>query len=329
MRISTFNLESLDLPPKAHVSIEARAEILRPALARLDADVLCLQEVNSQRVAGGKARALVALDRLLEGTRYATYQRAFTTAPGGEGAADVHNLVMLSRWPIREVREVRHEIVPPLQHALQTARGSAAVDAQRTAKFERPLLVTKIEIAEGRKLSVVNLHLRAPLAAAIPGQKLAPFIWRSIGGWAEGYFVAATQRAAQALELRLVIDRMLDADPNALIAVAGDFNAEDHETPLKIAVGAEEDTGNGALTRSSLVVLDRAIAADRRWSVLHHGRPLMLDHILVSRQLFGAFRTIDVHNEALGDEALGYAKVDRPLGSYHAAVVAEFAIGTS
>jgi exonuclease III len=50
MRIATFNLESLDLGPKARVPLEARAEILRPALARLNADVICLQEINGQRI---------------------------------------------------------------------------------------------------------------------------------------------------------------------------------------------------------------------------------------------------------------------------------------
>ncbi len=47
MRIATFNLESLDLPPKAAMALEARAEALRPALERLQADILCLQEVNA------------------------------------------------------------------------------------------------------------------------------------------------------------------------------------------------------------------------------------------------------------------------------------------
>ena len=46
MRIATFNLESLDLAPKASVPLDVRAKILRPALKRLNADVLCLQEVN-------------------------------------------------------------------------------------------------------------------------------------------------------------------------------------------------------------------------------------------------------------------------------------------
>ena len=43
MRIAIFNLESLDLSPKARVPLELRAKILRPALQRLQADVLCLQ----------------------------------------------------------------------------------------------------------------------------------------------------------------------------------------------------------------------------------------------------------------------------------------------
>lgn len=324
MRIATFNLESLDLPPKAHLPLDARAEVLRPALLRLDADVLCLQEVNGQHEAGSHGRALIALDQLLVGTPYATFNRVATTGPDGRGVADVHNLVILSRFPITRSRETRHELLPPLQHSLQTPQPPEP--GYKPLRFDRPLLVADIALPDGRQLTIVNLHLRAPLAATIPGQKAAPFVWKSVAGWAEGYFVSAARRAAQALELRLLVDKVMDDDPHRLIAVAGDFNAEDHETPLKLAVGAEEDTGNGALAVRSLVVLDRAIAADRRWSVLHHGRPQMLDHILVSRALYGHFRAIEVHNEALGDEAVAYAKALDPPGSYHAGVVAAFAL---
>lgn len=324
MRIATFNLESLDVPPKAHTPLEARVDILRPALDRLEADVLCLQEVNGQKIPGKDERQLVALDKLLAGTPYANYHRATSTASDGHGVADVHNLVTLSRFAILSVSRVQHDLVPPLQYSLQTA-DPPDYDAH-PLRFDRPLLVTELDLGQGRRMSVVNLHLRAPLAAAIPGQKISPFVWKSVSGWAEGYFLAALRRGAQALELRLLLDRLLAADPHGLIAVAGDFNAEDHQTPLKIAIGAEEETGNGQLTGHSLVVLDRAIANDRRWSVLHYGRPQMLDHILASRTLYAHFRSIEVHNETLGDEAVSYAKVDNPPGSYHAAVVAEFAI---
>jgi predicted extracellular nuclease len=134
------------------------------------------------------------------------------------------------------------------------------------------------------------------------------------------------RRAGQALELRFLLEELLDKDPSALIAIAGDFNAEDHEVPINLVVGAEENTGNPLLAKRSLVVLDRALSSDRRWSVLHHGRRQMLDHILASQALHGRFRSIDVHNEALSDELVGYARHMRASGSSHAPVVAEFAI---
>ena len=50
----------------------------------------------------------------------------------------------------------------------------------------------------------------------------------------------------------------------------------------------------------------------------------MLDHILASRALYGHFRSIEVHNEGLGDEALGYGKALHSASSYHAPLVAQF-----
>src|SRR6188508_1718436 len=114
MRLATFNVESLDLPTEAEVPFENRAAVLRPALERIAADILCLQEVNGQHVAGAPERRLVALDMLLRGTRYETYNRAATSGPTGRGVASVHNLVTLSRYPIGRQREVRHQHVPPL-----------------------------------------------------------------------------------------------------------------------------------------------------------------------------------------------------------------------
>jgi endonuclease/exonuclease/phosphatase family metal-dependent hydrolase len=324
MRIATFNLESLDLPPKAAMPLDTRAEVLRPALERLQADILCLQEINGQHVPGQRDRALLALDQLLAGTRYAGYARAATTSPSGHGAANVHNLVTLSRYPIRDHREVLHGLVDPPWHQTITAVPRPA-DAE-PVRFDRPLLVTDIELPDGQVLAVINLHLRAPLASSVPGQKLEPFVWKTVGGWAEGYFLSAMRRAGQALELRLFLEQLFDADPHRLIAVAGDFNAEDHEVPLKIIVGAEEDTGNGGLSSRSLVLLDRALHDDRRWSVLHHGRPQMLDHILVCRTLHARFRSIEVHNETLSDELVGYAKQMRSSASSHAGVLAEFTL---
>jgi endonuclease/exonuclease/phosphatase family metal-dependent hydrolase len=321
MRLATFNLESLDLSSDS-VPLDVRAEVLRPALERLQADILCLQEVNGQHVVGHGDRVLAALDWLLATTGYAGYARVATTGGKGHGAAAVHNLVTLSRFPIRAHRELLHELVVPPRYQLRTAIPPTL--EEQPIRFDRPVLVTHIDLPGGDRLAVVNLHLRAPLAVSIAGQKLEPFVWRTVSGWAEGYFLSAVRRAAQALEVRFLLEQLFDAEDHSLIAVAGDFNAEDHEVPVRIIAGAEEQTGNPTLAGRSLVVLDRAIPRSRRWSVLHHGQPEMLDHILASHTLYGRFKTIEVHNETLRDELAGHAGQVGSSASNHAPVVAEF-----
>lgn len=323
MRIATFNVESLDSETRDGVPLHERIELLRPQLERLDADILCLQEVNGQRQPGARTRSLAALGALIEGTRYADHNQVATASGPGQGIADVHNLVLLSRFPINTSRDIRNEIVPVLR--APDIANAVASDETVAMTFDRPLQYAEITLPGARTLHVFNAHLRAPLAAEVQNQKQSAFVWKSTQGWAEGYFRSAMKRVGQALELRLAVDRILDGDPHALIAIAGDLNAEDHESPLRIIVAAEEDTGNGLLAHRALVPLERALPADRRYSVLHHGRPQMLDHILASRTLLAHVRTIEVHNETLGDELVGYGKVRHAAGSYHAPLVAEFA----
>lgn len=315
MRIATFNIENLDLP------IVPRAAILRPALDRLRADVICLQEVNGQKTAKNTSRSLVALNQLLEGTRYASFNRAVSTSTNHSGSASVHNLVTLSRFPIVRKKQIWHNLISPAHMRLHTAASESVEFAE--ARFDRPLLLTEVDLGAGT-LNIVNVHLRAPTASSIPGQKISPFCWRSVAAWSEGYYLSGLKRTGQALELRMLIDELFDVDAQARIIVAGDFNAQDHETPLRIVIGAPEDTGNSNLAARALVVLDRAAPPARRFSVLHLGRPQMLDHVLVSHSLYGRFREISIHNEALGDEAVGYAMGLEGMGSYHAAVVATF-----
>src|SRR5512140_3820548 len=96
LRIGTFNLENFDVPRRGHAPLEDRIAVLRPQLLALRADVLCLQEVSA-RLDGQRAHhELRALDRLVEGTPYASFARATTTSASG-GPADIHNLVVLSR----------------------------------------------------------------------------------------------------------------------------------------------------------------------------------------------------------------------------------------
>lgn len=319
LRIATFNLESLDDRDDGGPTLDERIALLRPALRRLGADILCLQEVNAQRTRKGEPRELAALARLLDGTPYEDFHRHATMRADGKALADKHNLVALSRWPFIDVREFRHEFVsPPLWQARTGEQAPSAVG------WDRPIQYVTIDLGAGRSLHLINLHLRAPLATAIPGQKVAPFVWKSVEAWAEGYFLSALKRTGQALEARLLIDRIFDLERDARLVVLGDFNAEIDESPLKIVRGAEEDTGNGRLAWRALVPLERGLPEGRRYSVIHHGRRIMLDHILVSRAMTAGYRAIEVHNEMLGDELVGYVDIVDDPESYHAPVVAEF-----
>jgi endonuclease/exonuclease/phosphatase family metal-dependent hydrolase len=325
LRIATFNLESLDDRPGGGAALDERVAVLRPQLVRLRADVLCLQEVNGQREGPtAKRRGLIALDRLLADTPYAAYARAATASLSRGEPRDKHNLVILSRLPLLAHRQVRHDLVPPPAYRPVTALPPA--EAPHAVEWDRPLLHAVIDLGAGRRLNVLNLHLKAPRAAFVEGQKRNAEAWRSMAGWAEGFFLAAVKRAGQALEARLLVEGLFDAEPNPLVAVCGDFNADARETPVRTIRGDEEDAGNPHLAHRTLVPLERSLPESQRFSVVHHGRPQMLDHILVSRPLLAWYRGAEIHNEALGDELVTAAAVRGGPDSYHAPVVAEFEV---
>lgn len=324
MRIATFNLENLGATRASDRAMDERIGVLRPQLERLDADIVCVQEVNAPKDASNGRRSLAPLDELIASTRYADYQRAATRQADGDGPMDRHNLVVLSRWPIVESRQVAHDIVPALPWHLLTAPQDRHGDP--VVRWDRPLLHAVVALPDGRRLHVLNLHLRAPLAVAIEGRKSGAFTWTDSASWAEGFYLAALKRSGQALEARLVVERIFEEDADALIVVAGDFNAEAGETPTRILQAGTEDTGNGRLAARSLVSLERTLPEGQRFSVIHAGQRLMLDHLLASRALLAAYRGMEIHNEALSDELVAYSVVDASPESYHAPVVATFAL---
>jgi endonuclease/exonuclease/phosphatase family metal-dependent hydrolase len=328
MRIATFNLENLSGESNAVKTLETRCRLLRPQLNLLAADVLCLQEVGAEQVGKkGSARQFLALSALLEGTRYADYFLAHTTLQDGRGPLDVHNLITLSRYPIVRHRQLWNDLVSPPRYRFEMAE--PALPETSKIPWDRPVLHTEIKLGNGRLLHVFNLHLRAPLASFIPGQKMGQFKWRTVSGWAEGFFVASIKRSGQALEVRYAVDRLFDTESDALIAVCGDMNAEEQEMPLRILRGDELETENPELAFRMMIPMEKAEPESRRYSVIHGGRPVMLDHMLVSRALFNRFQNIHIHNEVLKDELTDY-QLGRDLSvSHHAPIAASFGFENS
>lgn len=314
LRIATFNLENLDWSPAGEEAFAQRRACLTPLLTALDADILCLQEVGGQKPHKHAPRAYLALDRLLAGTPYEDFCRAASVRPGADAPADVHNLVILSRWPIRATRQIHHDLVPRWSWTPPCDNG--ATPAPAPIEWDRPLLYAAIGLPGGAPLHVLNLHLRAPRPAPIATARGTG----SSKSQVEGQFVAAQKREGQALEARLFIETIFDADPDASIAVCGDFNADAHDAPTRLLRGGDNERQQGP---RALVPLEARVEPMRRYSLLHAGSPRLIDHILVSPALAAGWRETVILNDGLQDE------VDAPdpiIGSLHAPIVVKLVV---
>lgn len=321
-RLATFNLENLDWSPTRETEFARRMAVLKPILRDLSADVVCLQEVDAQKTPTQRAsehlpRRFLALDRLLADTPYEAFHRATSARPGTGVPADVHNLAILSRWPLGEQRQIHHDIVAKWSWTPPRENGAAPAPVEIT--WDRPLLYACVAMPDGAPLHVINLHLRAPRAvpvASTPNARERP----SSRAFAQGQFLAAQKREGQALEARLFTERLFDREPGARIAICGDFNADEHDAPTRLLRGAPEENAGADFPRA-LEALETRVAPERRFSVIHAGRPTLIDHILVSRALAGAAREVAIINEGLQDEAWAAEPI---VGSLHAPVVATF-----
>jgi len=322
LRIATFNVENLDDKESDKTpKLADRIAILRPQLARLRADVLCLQEIHGQEHANAP-RDLAALLALIDTTPLQTHQLASTLTAAGE-AYNERNLVVLSRFPIlaREQRK-SDEGQPEYRKITAVPREPAA----KKIGWERPILYVKLDLGLGRVLHVINLHLKSKIPTDIAGQKKDTYTWKSASGWAEGAFLSVMKRVGQALEVRMLVDEIFDAEPNAWVAVCGDFNADFDEVTVNAIRGPIEETNNHELTMRVLVPCEKTVPEPSRYSLWHLGQGAMLDHVLVSRSLLAHYRGTEIHNEVLPDESGAFRTDLKFPESDHAPVIAEFEI---
>jgi endonuclease/exonuclease/phosphatase family metal-dependent hydrolase len=326
IRIATFNVENLDDIADQTPTLAHRIAVMRPQLLRLKADVLCLQEVHGQETPN-QPRKLLALEKLLEDTPYADFHKVSTVTAEGDQVYDVRNLVIVSRFEITDHAQWKHEFAPAPRYQKVTANPPEGEDKKIT--WERPILHAKIALPNGRTLDVVNLHLKSRIPSNVDGQKINNYTWKTASGWAEGFFISSMKRVGQALETRMLVDKLFDEDEGAFLVVCGDFNADNDDVPVLAIRGDVENTGNGELANRVLVPCERTIPEPSRYSLFHHGQGEMLDHLLVSRSLLAYYRGSEVHNELLHDESISFATDQKFPEADHAPVIAEFDMGSA
>jgi endonuclease/exonuclease/phosphatase family metal-dependent hydrolase len=316
-KIATFNLRNLD--DKDQKKFDERMKVLQPMIERVDADLFFLQEVNT----------LSALDSLINGTIYQqeNYHSEHTTKKNGKPYPE-RNLVILSRYPIKAKHQYLHNLVKNPKWMTVTSKPPQTV--AKKISWERPILHCEIDLGS-QTLDAINLHLKSMIPTPIPGQQDSKkyWLWFSNEGWAEGYFISDVKRVGQALEARILIEKLLQQDPLAkLIAVAGDFNADIGSVPFKAIAGSVMDTSNPDLRSTALVPCEYNVPRDQRFSLLHHGEGNMLDHVLVSNALYPYWEGTSIFNELLPDESVPFASEIFP-DSDHAPVVAKFLLPDS
>jgi len=322
MRIATFNLENFDDEPGMQPDLAIRIQIMRPQLERIQADILCLQEVHSQKQ--NDIRTLDALKVLLTGTAYETFNQCTTLTTANELYHE-RNIVIVSRYPILETTIIRDSSMARPSYQMATA--DPPDDQANPIGWERPILYAQLSLGQNVILHLLNMHLKSKIASNIPGGKIDTYTWRSVSAWAEGSFISSMKRMAQAVQARLIIDQIFDNHgEESLISVCGDFNANSEEVPVKTICGHVEETGNPAHAPRVLVPCERNIPESSRYSLLHLGKGEMLDHIIVSRNLLRFFDHAEIHNEILPDESGAFRTDPKFPESDHAPVVAEFNI---
>ena len=311
MKIATWNING----------IKARLEGAVAWVADAKPDVVCFQEVNGQE-RPGNPRDVLALQDLLAGTSLAGANLVSTLTTAGE-VFNERNLVVASTLAVQGSEQLHNDLVKAPMYKRLTAAPAAA--AAVPIGVERPILHLRLNL-NGSTLHVINVHLKSKIPSDIPGQKHDQYRWKTASGWAEGFFVSSLKRMSQALEVRRLVDQILDADADAYIVVAGDFNAEPDDVPVLAIRGEVEDTGNGDLAERVLVPIENTVPESSRYTLFHQGHGQMLDHLLVTRNLLANYRGAEIHNELLHDESAAFADDKEFPESDHAPVVATFEI---
>lgn len=303
LSIATFNVKNLLEPTTgAALAIQSRKlDAIADVVRACDADVVGLQEI------GSAALLAQVLDRMEARGRYIE-AIVGTVDRRGIGCA------LLSRVPVVASRVhtcaalpfpvFRDGDPPPFGPRIPLRRGVVHVRVQAEGLGTVDVLVAHFKSA------------RPVPARDAAGLERRPTTQRER---AEGDLRSQVWRASEALFVRGCVDDVLATEPGAPIAVVGDFN----DVVDSWAVGAlRGDHGSaGALLDASAV-----IPREARFSTLHGGRRIQIDHVLVTAPLHARIQQARILNETLREhEPLPESGDETPtVDSDHAALVVRF-----
>lgn len=291
LSVMTWNVENLFVrgagdPPDEIARYEAKLDLLAGTIMVLDPDVVALQELGAG-----------ALGDLQD--RMPDYDHAREGVPDGRGI----RVGIMSRHPFQGAPvDVTNFTGPPPIDSVASVN-DAGNETQITAMGRGALIATIA--GGGLNVHIITCHLKSKLLT-FPGGFFSTSdedLRARVGA------VALIRRTAEAAQVRLEVNRLLDENPDDGVIVLGDLNDGPAAATSQLLLGPSgseigtmgfdrPDQGDAARLFNTDVLIDE----QRRYSRVHRGVGELLDQVLASEELFPrtdgvtrALPTVDSH----------------------------------
>jgi endonuclease/exonuclease/phosphatase family metal-dependent hydrolase len=273
--VATFNVMNL-LEPRDELErgrLGAKVDAIARTLLECDADVVALQEIGSS----GLARALVAA---LPG---AGYGKPFV------GTADARGIrcALLSRLPVVDAREHTADALP-----FPTFGTEDPPPFGTRIPLRRGVVHALVEAPQVGRVHVLSAHFKSRVGVPLRDVGRAELPAKTTRERSEALVRSLVWRCAEALHVRGVIDEVLARTPEAHVVLAGDLN----DVPESPVLGALRGDGPGQLFDCA-----SRIPVESRFSVIHEGRGVQLDHALATAALHARLASARFENADLRD----------------------------
>ncbi len=293
--LATYNLLDLFEVDEAYVSGKVTA--LSPIVRALNADVIGFQEVASD----------AALARILE----ASGLGGATVVHGTRDARGIGSS-LVSRLPVLE-----REILVTDELPFPVFFSNDAPPFGRRLPLRRGFVSALVDAGDFGRVRVLVAHLKSGRGVPLKDPDGAPLDASTQAEWGECDLRALIWRSAEAIFLRRAVDAAFARGDAQHIAVVGDMNDVSGSFPLRLICGRGEH---------GLSEVAQTIARDERFSTLHRGNAEVIDHMLVSNEMFARLDSARFDNEGLLDLSTLPLDAPRPHGSDHAPLVAHFGV---
>jgi endonuclease/exonuclease/phosphatase family metal-dependent hydrolase len=266
-------------------------------LHECDADVVGLQEIGPPAL----------LDRVLAELPGAGYGKPILGTADGRGI----RCALLSRLPV-----VDSQVHTAAALSFPVYREGDPPPFAERIPLRRGIVRARVRAPEVGAVDVLVVHFKSGHPVDLrdaAGVAVAPTTPRAR---AEGALRSLVWRAAEALHTRGIVDGLLSAEPLAHVAVVGDLN----DVPGSTVVRTLQGDGDGAL-------LDCAgrVPLDARFSAIHAGKRVQIDHVLATERLYARLSTARFHHADLREHpALVGRDEPQTVDSDHAPFVTRF-----